>query len=168
MADERTQLLPGSHDRRQRSLSTSSHWSQSLRWTLPQPPTRSPQFRFSTRPDDTLPTELTIETLDQYLPGLPTAPIPKAAVQIIWLLHLIIEAASVEHVRYASSRQEWMQRSRIKRIQENYENMLLGIWRGFLNEPRDGFLDEGDDIEELLWYRVGLSSDSNGEVVRGG
>ncbi|CAE6458139.1 unnamed protein product [Rhizoctonia solani] len=165
-ADERTQLLPGpSQDRRQRSLSTSSHWSQTLRWTLPQPPTRSPQFRFSARTDESLPTDLTIDSLEEYLPGLPTSPVPRAAVQIIWLLHLIIEAASMERVRYANSRQEWTARSRMKRTQDNYESLLLSIWRSFLNEARDG-ADEGDDIEELLWYRVGLSNDGNGEVAR--
>ncbi|CAE6397638.1 unnamed protein product [Rhizoctonia solani] len=137
----------------------------SLRWTLPQPPARSPQFRFATRPDDSLPTDLTIDSLEEYLPGLPTSTVPRAAVQIIWLLHLIIEAATVERVRYANSRQEWMARSRMKRTQDNYESLLLTIWRGFLNETRDG-IDEGDDIEELLWYRVGLSNEENGEVVR--
>ncbi|CAE6526411.1 unnamed protein product [Rhizoctonia solani] len=165
-ADERTQLLPGpSQTRRQRSLSTSSHWSQSLRWTLPQPPARSPQFRFSTRPDDGLPTDLTLDSLEEYLPGLPTSAVPRAAVQIIWVLHLIIEAASAERVRYGNSRQEWMAQSRMKRTQDNYESLLLSVWGRFLNETRDG-VDEGDDIEELLWYRVGLSNDANGEVVR--
>jgi hypothetical protein len=168
MADERTHLLPGSsHDRRQRSLSTSSHWSQSLRWTLPQPPARSPQFRFPARPDDALPADLTVHSLDHYLPGLPSAPVPKAAVQIIWLLHLIIEAASpTEHVRYASSRQEWVESTRIKRTQENLENILLNVWRDFLSATRNDSVEEKDDIEELLWYRVGLSNESNGEVVR--
>ncbi|QRW22149.1 hypothetical protein RhiXN_09736 [Rhizoctonia solani] len=165
-ADERTHLLPGpSQERRQRSLSVSSHWSQSLRWTLPQPSARTPQFRFSTRPDESLPTDLTMDSLEEYLPGLPTSIVPRTAVQIIWLLHLIIEVSSVERVRYGSSRQEWMAQSRMKRTQENYESLLLNIWRGFLSETRDG-ADEGDDIEELLWYRVGLSNDANGEVVR--
>ncbi|KAG9083855.1 hypothetical protein FRC06_004343 [Ceratobasidium sp. 370] len=166
MADERTHLLPGSsHDRRQRSLSTSSHWSQSLRWNLSQPPARTPQFRFSARPDDTLPTDLTVGALEQYLPGLPAAPAPRAAVQIIWLLYLIIEAASpAERTRCSSSRQEWVQSTRVKRTQENLENLLLTVWRDFLNEARDDA--EIDEIEELLWYRVGLSNDINGDVVR--
>ncbi|KAG8731186.1 hypothetical protein FRC12_019853, partial [Ceratobasidium sp. 428] len=168
MADERTHLLPGgSHDRRQRSLSTSSHWSQSLRWGLSQPPARTPQFRFSTRPDDTLPTDLTISTLEQHLPGLPAAPAPKAAIQIIWLLYLIIEAASpVERTRNSTSRQEWMQSIRVKRTQENLENLLLTVWRDFLNGTRDNPIEEKDEIEELLWYRVGLSNETNGDIVR--
>ncbi|GAB1524189.1 hypothetical protein RhiTH_007342 [Rhizoctonia solani] len=106
-----------------------------------------------------------MDSLEEYLPGLPTSIVPRTAVQIIWLLHLIIEVSSVERVRYGSSRQEWMAQSRMKRTQENYESLLLNIWRGFLSETRDG-ADEGDDIEELLWYRVGLSNDASGEVVR--
>ncbi|KAG8736008.1 hypothetical protein FRC10_009891, partial [Ceratobasidium sp. 414] len=168
MADERSHLLPGSsHDRRQRSLSTSSHWSQPLRWNLSQPPARTPQFRFSARPDDMLPTDLTIGALEQYLPGLPAAPASRAAVQIIWLLYLIIEAASpAERTRYSSSRQEWVQSTRVKRTQENLENLLLAVWRDFLNGARDDAVEERDEIEELLWYRVGLSDDINGDVVR--
>ncbi|QRV94972.1 hypothetical protein RhiJN_22990 [Ceratobasidium sp. AG-Ba] len=168
MADERAHLLPSSsHGRRQRSLSTSSHWSQSLRWGLSQPPARSPQFRFPSRPDDILPADLTINTLEQHLPGLPTAAAPRAAVQIIWLLYLITEAASpTERVRYSSSRQEWIETTRVKRTRENLENLLLAVWRDFLNETRDSSGEETDEIEELLWYRVGLSGDSNGDVVR--
>ncbi|KAG9086228.1 alcohol dehydrogenase, partial [Ceratobasidium sp. 392] len=134
----------------------------SLRWNLSQPPARTPQFRFSARPDETLPTDLTISALEQYLPGLPAAPAPRAAVQIIWLLYLIIEAASpTERVRYSSSRQEWMQSTRVKRARENLENLLLTVWRDFLNGARDDSVEERDEIEDLLWYRVGLSNDAN-------
>lgn len=60
-----------------------------------------------------------------------------------------------------------MQVTRVKRKQDNLETLLLNVWRDFLREAHDDLVEEMDDIEALLWYRVGLSNDSNGEVVRG-